>query len=151
MKFLSIFLRLTSMVSEDLLLKWKLRQVVVKQMFRNLNIVRKLQKVWHPMSPTNRKILIHDPEIILYALIPISRLSEETEKAPNKDCTYFRNKFSQMLSLTNNNNGDYLTISNLRQLPLRKTKSFPGEILNALRAQNPRSWTTGKCYLFRKN
>lgn len=45
---------------------------------------------WYSMPPTVHKYLIHGPEIIKSALLPIGQLSEEAQEARNKDFKRYR-------------------------------------------------------------
>lgn len=53
---------------------------------------------WFKMSPTLHKFLIHGPEIIAHALLPIGQLSEEAQEARNKDFKNYRERFSRKCS-----------------------------------------------------
>lgn len=53
---------------------------------------------WHPMTPTLHKILIHGPEVIQNALLPIGQLSEEAAEARNKYIRLFRLGYSRKFS-----------------------------------------------------
>ena len=46
------------------------------------------------ISPTIHNSLIHGPEIINHASLPIRRLTEEAQEAQNKDFRNFREHFS---------------------------------------------------------
>ena len=50
------------------------------------------------MSPTVHKVLIHGPEIIQHAELPIGILSEEAGEHRNKHFREFRQKFSRKFS-----------------------------------------------------
>lgn len=55
---------------------------------------------WHPMTPTMHKILIHGPEVIQNALLPIGQLSEEAAEARNKHFRLYRLNFARKFSRT---------------------------------------------------
>lgn len=58
--------------------------------------VKKYQ--WFNMPPTLHKFLIHGPEIISHALLPIGELSEEAQEARNKGFKNYREHFSRKCS-----------------------------------------------------
>jgi len=53
---------------------------------------------WYYMPTSMHKLLIHGPEIIAHALLPIGQLSEEAQEARNKDIKRFREDFSRKCS-----------------------------------------------------
>lgn len=57
---------------------------------------------WMPMTPTVHKVLIHGPEIINQAILPIGQLSEEAQESRNKDFKCYRERFSRKTSRTEN-------------------------------------------------
>lgn len=50
---------------------------------------------WYYMPTTVHKLLIHGPQIIQSALLPIGQLSEEAQEARNKDFKKYREGFSR--------------------------------------------------------
>lgn len=52
----------------------------------------------HPMTPTLHKILIHGPEVVENALLPIGQLSEEAAEARNKHFRQYRQNFARKFS-----------------------------------------------------
>ncbi|XP_055839998.1 uncharacterized protein LOC129907699 [Episyrphus balteatus] len=95
---------------------------------------------WMPMTPTVHKILIHGPEIINNALLPIGMLSEEAQEARNKDFKTYREYFSRKTSRKDNITDIFnrLFISSdpfmslMRSLPVINRKSFDLEVVNLL-------------------
>lgn len=57
----------------------------------------------YPMPTTVHKILIHGPQVIKYALLPIGQLSEEAQEARNKEFKRYREYFSRKMSRTKTN------------------------------------------------
>lgn len=53
---------------------------------------------WYNMPPTLHKYLIHGPEIISSALLPIGQLTEEAQEARNKDFKRYRENYSRKCS-----------------------------------------------------
>lgn len=53
---------------------------------------------WHPMTPTLHKILVHGPQVIRHALLPIGQLSEEAAEARNKYIRLYRQNFARKFS-----------------------------------------------------
>lgn len=92
------------------------------------------------MTPTVHKILIHGPEIIKQALLPIGQLSEEAQESRNKDFKSYRERFSRKTSRTENlvdiinrlfiSSDPFLTL--MRKLPKNNRKPFNPEVLNML-------------------
>lgn len=102
---------------------------------------------WYYMPPTVHKILIHGPEVMNSALLPIGELSEEAQEARNKDIKKYREGFSRKSSRQNTNedifnmlliSSDPL-ISSLRELPKKKLKNFSAEVLDMLLPANTAS------------
>lgn len=58
---------------------------------------------WFCMTPSIHKFLIHGPEIIKYALLPIGELSEEAQEARNKDFKNYREHFARKCSREESN------------------------------------------------
>ncbi|KAJ4425734.1 hypothetical protein ANN_27930 [Periplaneta americana] len=96
---------------------------------------------WYVMPPTIHKILIHGPEIIRHAIVPIGQLSEEAQEARNKEFTKYREGFSRKVSRTKTNEDvpNVLLISSdpiifsLRKMPKKKATQFDKEVLDMLR------------------
>lgn len=92
------------------------------------------------MPPSVHKILIHGPEIVVNALLPIGQLSEEAQEARNKDFKLYRQNFSRKSSRSNTNEDifNFLLlssdpiISSLRPLPQKKLRSFSMEVIEML-------------------
>lgn len=100
------------------------------------------QYPWYIMPPTVHKVLIHGPEVISSALLPIGQLSEEAQEARNKDFKKFRESFSRKCSREKCNE-DILNlllvtsdpvISSIRQLPRKKIRRYPNEVLELIEA-----------------
>lgn len=97
---------------------------------------------WQPMSPTVHKILIHAPNIISHALLPIGQLSEEAAEARNKHFRQYRESFARKFSRTECNedvlNRLLLTsdplLSSMRQNVKRNRQSFSKEVLEFLKS-----------------
>lgn len=53
---------------------------------------------WYPMTPTLHKILIHGPEVVEKALLPIGQLSEEAAETRNKFIRSYRLNFARKFS-----------------------------------------------------
>ena len=102
---------------------------------------------WYAMPPTIHKILIHGPEIIRHALVPIGQLSEEAQEARNKEFKKYREGFSRKVSRTKTNEdvlNMYLIsldpfISSLKKIPKKRATQFDKEVLDMLRAPDVRS------------
>lgn len=58
---------------------------------------------WYNMPASVHKILIHGPEIIENAIVPIGQLSEEAQEARNKDFKRFREHHTRKFSRTATN------------------------------------------------
>lgn len=58
---------------------------------------------WFCMPPTLHKFLIHGPEIVQHALLPIGELSEEAQEARNKDFKNYREHFARKCSREKSN------------------------------------------------
>lgn len=54
--------------------------------------------MFHYMPTFIHKILIHGPEIIDHAMLPIGELSEEAQEAKNKDVKQFREHHTRKIS-----------------------------------------------------
>lgn len=95
---------------------------------------------WYPMSITVHKILIHGPQIIDSALLPIGQLSEDAQEARNKDIKKYREGFWRKCCRTKTMEDvfNWLTvssdpyISSLRKLPSKKLNSFLPEAVQLL-------------------
>lgn len=92
------------------------------------------------MPITVHKILIHGPQIIESALLPIGQLSEDAQEARNKDIKKYRQAFSRKCSRTKTMEDvfNWLTvssdsyISSIRKLPSKKLNSFLPEAVQLL-------------------
>jgi len=92
------------------------------------------------MPTSVHKLLIHGPEIIASALLPIGQLSEEAQKARNKDIKRFREDFSRKCSRENTMQDIFnrlmITsdpyISSVRKLPQKSLKSLLPEAIELL-------------------
>jgi len=95
---------------------------------------------WYYMPTTVHKVLIHGPEIIASALLPIGQLSEEAQEARNKDIKRFREDFSRKCSRENTMQDIFnrlmITsdpyISSVRKLPQKPLKSLLPEAIELL-------------------
>ena len=95
---------------------------------------------WYPMTPTMHKFLMHGPEIIKNALLPIGLLSEEALEARNKHFRKFREGHSRKFSRTECNRdifnrliliSDPFLSLNVKKKP-KKSKAFQPETLKLL-------------------
>lgn len=95
---------------------------------------------WYPMPPTVHKVLIHGPEIIEHALLPIEQLSEEAQEARNKEFKKYRECFSRKISRSKTNE-DILNlllissdpfITSMRKVPKQKESKFEKDVLDLL-------------------
>lgn len=97
---------------------------------------------WYYMPPTVHKYLIHGPEIISSALLPIGQLSEEAQEARNKDFKRYREHNSRKCSRekTNQDIFNYFLISSdplitsKRKIQKRKLQDLPKEAIAMLQA-----------------
>ncbi|CAI6370476.1 unnamed protein product [Macrosiphum euphorbiae] len=95
---------------------------------------------WYNMPPTLHKYLIHGPEIISHALLPIGQLTEEAQEARNKDFKKFREHHSRKCSRTKSNTDIFNffllssdpVINSKRKLPQKKLSSLPKEAVDLL-------------------
>lgn len=95
---------------------------------------------WCPMTPTMHKLLIHGPDVIKHALLPIGQLSEEAAEARNRHFRLFRQNFSRKFSRVSCNqdvlNRLLLTsdpvITGMRNISRKKSKPFLKETLEML-------------------
>lgn len=95
---------------------------------------------WMPMTPTVHKLLIHGPEIVTQALLPIGQLSEEAQESRNKDFKTYRERFSRKTSRTENlidiMNRLFISsdpiLSLMRKVPKMKRKPFDPEVIEML-------------------
>ena len=99
---------------------------------------------WCNMTPTLHKYLIHGPEIISSACLPIGQLTEEAQEARNKDFKNCRENYSRKCS-RQKTNADILNyflissdplITSKRKLPKRKLQGLPKEAIDLLRSPN---------------
>ncbi|XP_030766971.1 uncharacterized protein LOC115890777 [Sitophilus oryzae] len=99
---------------------------------------------WYPMPPTLHKFLIHGPEIISAALLPIGQLTEEAQEARNKDFKMYREHFSRKCSREKSNQDIFNlflissdpVITSKRRLPKKKIQNLPQEAIQLLIAPN---------------
>lgn len=95
---------------------------------------------WYNMPTTVHKILIHAPEIISYASLPIGQLGEEAQEARNKDIKRYREGFSRKFSRQKNMEDvfHHLLVSSdpfvtsMRKLNTKKLNKYPTEVINFL-------------------
>lgn len=95
---------------------------------------------WYYMPTTLHKFLIHGPDVIASALLPIGQLSEEAQEARNKDFKCYREHFSRKCSREKSNE-DILNrfllssdpiISHMSKKYEKKTTIFPQSALDLL-------------------
>lgn len=92
------------------------------------------------MPTTVHKILIHSPQVIATAILPIGQLSEEAQEARNKDIKRYHEGFSRKCSRKNTLEDVFHMllvssdpfISSLRKLPKKKIKKLPEEVVAML-------------------
>lgn len=92
--------------------------------------------LWHPMTTTVHKILIHGYEIISNFLLPIGQLSEEAQESRIKDFKIYRERFSRKTSRQANLEDVFQRllvssdplITSLRSLEPIKRKSLDAEV-----------------------
>lgn len=95
---------------------------------------------WYYMPTSVHKILIHGPQIIASALLPIGQLSEDVQEASNKYIKRFCEDFSRKSSRVKNMEDVFLRllvtsdpyISSLKKLPQKKFKSLTPEAIDLL-------------------
>lgn len=100
---------------------------------------------WHPMTPTQHKILVHGAAVIESALLPIGQLSEEAAEARNKHFRLYRQNYARKFSREACNldvlNRLLLTsdplITSMRPKPKRKNDPFLKEALELLMPADP--------------
>jgi len=70
-----------------------------------LDTARKLISLypWYYLPPSVHKILVHSPDVISYALVPIGELSEEAAESKNKDIKMFRRQHTRKNSRIDTN------------------------------------------------
>ena len=96
---------------------------------------------WYNMPPTVHKYLIHGPEIISAALLPIGQLSEEAQEARNKDFKRFREHNSRKCSrvMTNEDVFNFFMISSdplitsKRKIKKKNWQLLPTEVVDMLK------------------
>lgn len=96
---------------------------------------------WYYMPTSVHKLLIHGPEIIAHALLPIGQLSEDAQESRNKDIKRFRENFSRKCSREINMQDVFNRllvtsdpyISNVRKLPLKPLKTLAPEAVELLK------------------
>lgn len=100
---------------------------------------------WYPMTPTMHKILIHGPNVIEQAILPIGQLSEEAAEARNKHFRLFRQNFARKFSRVSCNQ-DVLNrlllssdpiLTGMRPTARKKTKSFLKDTVEMLLPAEP--------------
>lgn len=87
---------------------------------------------WYHMTPTVHLILIHGPEVIRAALLPVGQLSEEAAESRNKDVKKYRERFSRKVSRTKTNEDIFKRlllssdpfITGIRRTPKLNKKAF---------------------------
>lgn len=109
---------------------------------------------WYYMPTSVHKLLIHGPEIIASALLPIGQLSEDAQEARNKDSKRFREDFSRKCSRENTMHDVFNQlmvtsdpyISSIRKLPQKSLKSLSQEAIELLEFPTIHSATTDEIY-----
>ena len=95
---------------------------------------------WYKMPTTLHKYLIHGPEIVSHALLPIGQLSEEAQEARNKDFKSYREHFSRKCNRVKSNE-DILNrlllssdpiISSKIKLPKKNFQALPKSVVELL-------------------
>lgn len=97
---------------------------------------------WYNMPPTMHKFLIHGPEIISSAPLPIGQLSEEAQEARNKDFKKYREHNSRKCSRSKTNEDIFRfffissdpVVTSKRKIRRKKVEYFPSEALQLLKA-----------------
>lgn len=100
---------------------------------------------WYNMSPTMHKYLIHGPEIISCALLPIGQLSEEAQEARNKDFKRYREHNSRKCNRSKSNTDIFNlflvssdpVITSKRKIKKNKHENIPVEALQLLKVSFP--------------
>ncbi|XP_071576607.1 uncharacterized protein [Temnothorax nylanderi] len=95
---------------------------------------------WYYMPTTVHKLLIHGPQIIAHALLPIGQLSEDAQETQNKDIKRYREDFSRKCSRAKTMEDIFNRlmvssdpyISSIRKLPQKKLKSLSREAVELL-------------------
>lgn len=96
---------------------------------------------WYPMPTTIHKILLHSPEIISAALLPIGQLSEEAQESVNKEFKRIRRDLSRKTSRISSNTDIFNTlmvssdpiISTIRRKPQKKIKTLSEDAVQLLK------------------
>lgn len=96
---------------------------------------------WYCMPPTIHKFLIHGPEVVESALLPIGQLTEEAQEACNKDFKRYREHNSRKCSRESSNrdvlNRFFLTsdpvITSKRDLPKKNFRQLTKEVSELLK------------------
>lgn len=99
---------------------------------------------WYYMPTSIHKLLIHGPEIIASALLPIGQLSEDAQESSNKLIRKYRRDFSRKSSRTKTMTDVFLRlmassdpfISSLREVPQKKIKALSEEAVALLHIPN---------------
>lgn len=95
---------------------------------------------WYYMPPTVHKLLIHGPDVISNALLPIGQLSEEAQEARNKDFKKYRENYSRKCSREKCNEDIFNlmlvtsdpVITSYRKLPKKQLNRFPKEVYDLI-------------------
>lgn len=97
---------------------------------------------WYYMPTSVHKLLIHGPEIVRSALLPIGQMSEEAQESCNKYFKKYRENFARK-SFRQKTMEDVLNrfliasdpyISSCRKLPTKRLKSLSTEVISLLSA-----------------
>lgn len=95
---------------------------------------------WYYMPTSVHKLLIHSPQIVAHALLPIGQLSEEAQEVRNKHIKRYREDFSRKCSRVKRMEDVFKRllvtsnpyISSIRKLPQKKMKSLSKEAIGLL-------------------
>lgn len=98
---------------------------------------------WYNMPPILHKYLIHGPEIIESALVPIGQLTEEAQEARNKDFKRYREHYARKSRRIKTNIDIFNSflvssdpfIAGKRILPKKKVKLLPIEAKELLKSE----------------
>lgn len=113
------------------------------------------QYPWYNMPPTMHKYLIHGPEIIASALLPIGQLTEEAQEARNKDFKNYREHYTRKCSREKCNE-DILKlflissdpfITSKRKLQRKPMQHLPAEALDLLQSPTQQVRSHGDNYV----
>lgn len=100
---------------------------------------------WYPMPTTVHKLLIHGPNIVRHALLPIGQMSEEAQEACNKYFKKYRDQFARKnfrQETMKDVFGRFLIssdplVSSCRKLPHKPLKSLSSEVISLLASPSP--------------